>query len=59
MLSLWHGPHPDQQHVDEALLAEARRATNGVNDATLFDQALTAPDPEAPGGSLRRGVFGL
>ena len=28
--------------VDAALLAEARRACNGVNDATLFDQALTA-----------------
>ena len=28
--------------VDEGLLAEARRARGGVNDATLFDEALTA-----------------
>lgn len=28
--------------VDERLLAEARRARDGVNDATLFDEALTA-----------------
>jgi hypothetical protein len=28
--------------VDEALLGEARRARAGVNDATLFDEALTA-----------------
>ena len=28
--------------VDEALLAEARRARDGVNDATLFDEALRA-----------------
>ena len=28
--------------VDEALLAEARRAGGGVNDATLFDEALKA-----------------
>lgn len=28
--------------VDEGLLTEARRARNGVNDATLFDEALRA-----------------
>ena len=28
--------------VDEALLAEARQACDGVNDATLFDRALSA-----------------
>jgi hypothetical protein len=28
--------------VDEALLAEARRLQDGVNDATLFDAALRA-----------------
>ena len=28
--------------VDEGLLTEARRARDGVNDATLFDEALTA-----------------
>ena len=28
--------------VDEGLLLEARRIRTGVNDATLFDQALTA-----------------
>jgi hypothetical protein len=28
--------------VDEALLTEARRARDGLNDATLFDEALTA-----------------
>jgi len=28
--------------VDEGLLGEARRARAGVNDATLFDEALTA-----------------
>ena len=28
--------------VDEALLAEARRAREGVKDATLFDEALAA-----------------
>jgi hypothetical protein len=28
--------------VDEALLAEARHLRAGVNDATLFDEALTA-----------------
>ena len=28
--------------MDEGLLTEARRARNGVNDATLFDEALTA-----------------
>ncbi|MGH9011262.1 MAG: type II toxin-antitoxin system VapB family antitoxin [Acidimicrobiia bacterium] len=28
--------------VDEALLAEARRTREGVNDATLFDEALRA-----------------
>ena len=28
--------------VDEGLLVEARRVREGVNDATLFDEALTA-----------------
>jgi hypothetical protein len=28
--------------VDEGLLNEARRARSGVNDATLFDEALMA-----------------
>jgi hypothetical protein len=28
--------------VDEALLTEARRTREGVNDATLFDEALVA-----------------
>jgi hypothetical protein len=28
--------------VDEGLLAEARRVRDGVNDATLFDEALAA-----------------
>jgi hypothetical protein len=28
--------------VDEGLLAEARRVREGVNDATLFDEALQA-----------------
>jgi hypothetical protein len=28
--------------VDEGLLTEARRVRDGVNDATLFDEALTA-----------------
>jgi hypothetical protein len=28
--------------VDEGLLTEARQARSGVNDATLFDEALTA-----------------
>lgn len=28
--------------VDEGLLTEARRARDGVNDATLFDEALMA-----------------
>lgn len=28
--------------VDEGLLGEARRARSGVNDATLFDEALMA-----------------
>jgi hypothetical protein len=28
--------------VDEGLLAEARRVRDGINDATLLDEALTA-----------------
>lgn len=28
--------------MDEGLLGEARRARSGVNDATLFDEALMA-----------------
>jgi hypothetical protein len=44
--SLWHTHGMPRERVsttvDEDLLAEARTLRSGVNDATLFDAALTA-----------------